>query len=81
MEKFIEFLERNDAWEKFERNFIIQGRDVKEYKRDSKTNRNFHISGAFTWSETAEGHDYWRELNSKWIEENISLKEQLLSDD
>lgn len=81
MKKFIEFLEKNGAWEKFERNFIIQGRNVRDYKRDSKTYKNFHIAGAFTWSETAEGHDYWKELNDKWVQENRSLKEQLLSND
>lgn len=37
MEKFIKFLEDNNAWENFERNFIEQERDVKEYKRDCKT--------------------------------------------
>ena len=81
MKKFIEFLERNDAWEKFEKNFIIQERDVKDYKKDAKIYKNFHISGAFTWSETDEGHDYWKKLNNKWMQENRSLKEQLLSDD
>lgn len=81
MKKFIEFLERNNAWEKFERNFIKQGKDVRSYKRDCKIYKLIHISGAFTWTETPEGHDYWEKLHVKWRRENRSLKEQLLSND
>lgn len=33
MKKFIKFLEANNAWENFERNFIEQGRDVKKNTR------------------------------------------------
>ena len=32
MKRFIEFLERNKAWEKFEKAFREQGRDVKDIK-------------------------------------------------
>lgn len=81
MEKFIKFLEDNNAWENFERNFIEQGRDVKEYKRCCKTFDRSHISVAFTWSKTREGREYWSEIDQKWKEENKSLKERLLSDD
>lgn len=81
MGKFIKFLEDNNAWENFERNFIEQARDVKEYKRDCKTLKNSHLSYAFTWSKTREGHEYWSEIDQKWKEENKSLKERLLSDD
>lgn len=81
MEKFIKFLEDNNAWENFERNFIEQEKDVEEYKRDCKTLENSHLSYAFTWSKTREGHEYWSEIDQKWKEENKSLKERLLSDD
>lgn len=81
MEKFIKFLEDNNAWENFERNFIEQERDVKEYKRDCEILKNSHLSYAFTWSKTREGHEYWSEIDQKWKEENKSLKERLLSDD
>lgn len=81
MEKFIKFLEDNNAWENFERNFIEQERDVKEYKRDCEILENSHLSYAFTWSKTREGHEYWSEIDQKWKEENKSLKERLLSDD
>lgn len=81
MEKFIKFLEDNNAWENFERNFIEQGGDVEAYKRDCKTFGRSHLSVAFTWSKTKEGPEYWEELSSRWREECTSLKKQLLSND
>lgn len=79
MEKLIKFLEDNNAWENFERNFIEQERDVEEYKRDCKTFERAHLSLAFTWSKTEEGPEYWARLNAKWLEEITPLKERLLS--
>ena len=81
MEKFIKFLEDNNAWENFERNFIEQGVDVKNYKEDCKTFERSHLYVAFTWSKTKEGPEYWAGLSAKWAEECTSLKKQLLSDD
>ena len=81
MEKFIKFLEDNNAWENFEREFTKSERNVESYKEDCKVLKDSEISYAFTWSKTAEGHDYWKELNKKWRKENKSLKQRLLSDD
>lgn len=81
MEKFIKFLEDNNAWENFERNFIEQGKDVRKYRRDCKTSKISHLSLAFTWSETKERFGYWSRLNDKWKQKNTSLKKQLLSND
>lgn len=81
MEKFIKFLEDNNAWENFERAFKDYRRDVKHYKETCKTVKNAELSGAFKWATTREGTEYWRRLNSKWEDENKSLKEKLLSDD
>lgn len=81
MEKFIEFLERNNAWENFERAFNERGGDLKGYKEACRTSKNKEISGAFTWAGTKEGHEYWSKLNDEWVEENTTLKEKLLSDD
>lgn len=81
MKKFIEFLERNNAWENFERNFIEQGTDVKNYKRNCKVSEGSEISYAFIWDKTKEGYKYWKNLNDLWREKNRTLKEQLLSDD
>lgn len=81
MEKFIKFLEDNNAWENFERNFIEQGGNVEAYKRDCKVFEGSHLSVAFTWSKTEEGSEYWSRLSIKWREEHKSLKKQLLSED
>lgn len=70
MEKFIKFLKENNAWEKFEKNFIKQGTDVKEYKEACKTPKNWELVMAFTWANTDEGFPYWRALNNKWWNEN-----------
>lgn len=32
MKKFIKFLEANNAWENFKREFIKEGRNAKHYK-------------------------------------------------
>ena len=76
MEKFIKFLEDNNAWEKSERNFIEQGGDVERYKRDCKTFERPHLILAFTWSETKEGPKYWSRLDDKWRQESTPLKRQ-----
>lgn len=81
MKKFIKFLEDNNAWENFEREFTKSKRNVKYYKDVCKRWRNRELDAAFPWDETEEGTDYWQKLEDKWKEENKSLKERLLSDD
>lgn len=88
MEKFIKFLEDNNAWENFERAFKNYRRDVKDYRRDIKDYKetckaieNAELSSAFRWVATREGTEYWQKLEDKWIQENAPLKQQLLSDD
>lgn len=81
MKKFIEFLERNNAWEKFEKAFKEGNRSIKEYKATCRRFRNVEIDHAFDWEDTEEGALYWSRLSEKWIYENRTLKELLLSDD
>jgi hypothetical protein len=81
MKRFIEFLERNNAWENFERAFKDQERDVEEYKKECKVWKNLELTRAFTWDYTKEGYKYWSNLNDLWRGENETLKEQLLSGD
>lgn len=81
MEKFIKFLEDNNAWGNFERAFKNCGTDVKDYKEACKILRNAELDSAFKWEATREGAEYWYRLNNKWRKENKSLKEKLLSDD
>lgn len=81
MEKFIKFLEDNNAWENFERAFIEQKTNVEEYKKECRVWKNLELNRAFTWDYTKEGYKYWSSLNDLWKEKNGTLKEQLLSDD
>lgn len=81
MRKFIKFLEENNAWEKFERAFENENKNVKEYKEMCKVFASIELETAFDWEDTKEGIPYWEKLNNKWIQENRTLKQQLLSDD
>ena len=62
-EQFIKFLRDNDCYDKFIKNY----KDVKniDYHFENNQKNNF-ISGAFTWMETPEEHNYWSKLNTKW---------------
>jgi hypothetical protein len=79
MKKFIEFLERNNARENFERALVESRRDIEGYKEFCKEYckkyKNSELSAAFTWEKTKEGHKYWAKLNWKWREENTPLSE------
>ena len=81
MKRFIEFLERNNAWENFERAFIEQKTNVEEYKKECRVWKNSELNRAFTWDYTKEGYKYWSSLNDLWREGTGTLKEQLLSND
>ena len=74
MEKFIKFLEDNNALENFERAFIEQKRDVEEYKKECRVWGNLELNRAFTWDYTKEGYKYWSSLNDLWRGECESLK-------
>ena len=79
MEKFIKFLKDNNAWENFQRALKNYHRDVKGYKEIVEKDRKLALLRAFSWYETEEGHKYWSKLDTKWLEENQSLKDQVLS--
>jgi len=79
MKKFIEFLERNNARENFERALVESGKNIEGYKEFCKEYckkfKNTELSAAFTWGETKEGQKYWEKLSWKWREENTPLSE------
>lgn len=81
MEKFIKFLEDNNAWENFERAFKSYGRNVKDYKKECESIEGIELDAAFMWDKTKEGSKYWSRLNDKWKQESTPLKKQLLSND
>lgn len=79
MEKFIKFLEDNNARKNFERAFKDNHRDVEGYKNLCKKDSSLALTGAFDWARTIEGVYYWSMLDDKWMQENTPLKKQLLS--
>ena len=81
MEKFIKFLEDNNALENFERAFENHGRDAEEYKKNCEDNINIELSSAFPWACTDQGFIYWERLDAKWRQVNNTFKGQLLCDD
>ena len=61
MEEFIQFLKDSNAFGNFIRNAIKQhpGFDLENFYNDTFCKSEL-IDNAFTWSNTPEGHDFWR---------------------
>ena len=81
--KFVRFLKRNGAYQKYVQNlqkhnsliFRAQSRqkiNAIDYILDSIVYENgeFLISSAFIWSDTIEGENYWRNIQTKWYDIN-----------
>lgn len=71
---FIQFLKKNNAWEKYIRNLRCSYRQNYSVQTlfsliclypKLKRPRNF-IMGDFQWSTSLEGFDYWDNLYTKW---------------
>lgn len=71
IEDFFEFLTQNKCTLAFLRNFLAHHRGdgnavdwlVEAFKSDPEK----MIISNFVWSKTPEGSDYWKSLNSKWM--------------
>lgn len=63
----VQFLRDNRVYERFIVNLLNhkQGEDLSYYLLTHLFGFNA-ISGAFIWSETPEGPDFWEEISSKW---------------
>ena len=65
--KFRNFLKENNAYENYIRN------------NNGESENPFTYFDNFLWSSSAEGYDYWSELDNKWfdlIDEKIYLKDK-----
>ena len=60
LQKFISFLEENDALFPYINNL--------NRPLDTLLSTNRFIMGAFYWEKTAEGHNFWRDLSTKWVD-------------
>ena len=80
IEKFLAFLDRGGAKEKFFAN--ITDESINGFPELVKADGTFNfeeyasfgpavgfMTGAFRWSESHEGDDFWRTLSDKWKEE------------
>ena len=75
MEKFIKFLEENNARENFEEEFKKYGRDLKIYEKECKKVKNLELRAAFPWAYAKQGFMYWERLDAKWRQVNNAFRE------
>lgn len=64
LEKFLSFLKENKVYYRF---LKIINFDTKYIIKALNEFPFSIISNAFTWSNTEEGHDFWHDLDNKWI--------------
>jgi hypothetical protein len=60
-EKFIKFLKKNNAYDKFRINYLNS-----EYLYCNDIILYNYLYESFSWSKTKEGFNYWNNLNNKW---------------
>lgn len=72
---FFNWLQKYDALEKFRRNrhIFIKVYYKRGWRWVISNYSSIHISEvlgvAFSWGDTPEGGQYWRNLDAKWLEE------------
>lgn len=64
LEKFFSFLKENKVYYRF---LKIVNFDTKYIIEALNEFPLCIISNAFTWESTEEGHDFWHDLDNKWI--------------
>lgn len=70
IKSFESFLAGRLAFTKFVDNVLKAGNTLARLYRSEYEEI---ILGAFEWSETPEGYDYWEELSDAWIEYTKTL--------
>jgi hypothetical protein len=67
--KFAVFLEENNLTTEFVKAFLTyQYRKLSLEELLARADSSRFIDAAFTWSETAQGHNYWQDLQTNWRE-------------
>lgn len=63
-ESFVRFLMEQGVYHKFKRNLVNyrSGRDLDELLG------SLNIKQSFFWSDTPEGHDFWKRMDARWNE-------------
>ena len=77
-DKFIDFLIKNDAFDKWIDNSNSRPDTVDEFLKN--THFSSYVSSSFEWDVTPEGYEYWGAMDSAWrnivIKKEIEIKEQ-----
>lgn len=77
---FIQFLQDNGAYEAFTANLTANDWTEDEYFADfEQTERNELLTGAFSFTKSPEGEDYWYRLYDLWCEE-MQVDNRVLSE-
>ena len=64
--RFIEFLKKNEAYDKFVRNAQADHGATLDGIISRWTDSTRWIGAAFNWDTTPEGREYWRNLDAAW---------------
>ena len=72
LKRFIKFLKEEGAYEQY-RTLILKQPNYNCVKmsilsKNIESQKSSLIMGAFTWHDTKEGCDFWREIHKKWID-------------
>lgn len=70
--RFLEFLQRNDCEEAFNRAFYEQNgyNRMDERLWDILDPDECFFNQCLNWSKTREGKEFWKEIDEKWYREN-----------
>jgi hypothetical protein len=67
-EKFLEFLVENGAYDSYMYHYAKQVRNVSfDEWYEGLRDKSDVLWSAFIWGDTPEGHDYWKDLNKKFL--------------
>lgn len=67
-DKFRLFLFREKAYQKFLCNLMHHNNITKHIDEYLEHMREYmFVQGAFVWSTTKQGRQYWNDINNKWI--------------
>ena len=65
-ERFITFLKNKGIYDQFILNLDVNP-PLEQFFKDSEFEKEF-ICSAFSWLNTPEKHDFWRDINDEWLE-------------
>ena len=67
-EKFCNFLLDNDIYYLYYKNLHRAEQDITDHRPHGFSDVSYWIDGAFNWSKTEQGHDFWNRFSEEWQE-------------